>query len=115
GAVSGYVLIMRQRDMARIQNQTPRAEVDEWLRLLGQRLTAAVDEYPAAQALIARLNGADFVALFPVGGGPEVMRPVQRLRQVLDTLRFPLDSHSLSRWALALTDYTAQCTPKEVL
>jgi len=115
GAVSGYVLLMRQRDMARIQNQTPRAEVDDWLRLLGQRLTGTMDEYPATQSLVARLNGADFVVLFPVGGGPEVMRPIQRLRQVLDTLRVPLDSHNLSRWALALTDYTAQCTTKEVL
>ncbi|MER1967864.1 EAL domain-containing protein [Castellaniella sp. GW247-6E4] len=115
GAVSGYILLMRQRDMARIQNQTPRGEVDDWLRLLGQRLTATIDEYPATQSLVARLNGADFVVLFPVGGGPEVMRPIQRLRQVLDTLRLPLDSHNLSRWALALTDYTAQCTTKEVL
>ncbi len=115
GAVSGYVLLMRQRDMARIQNQTPRGEVDGWLRLVGQRLTETMDEYPSTRPLVARLNGADFVVLFPVGGGTEVMRPIQRLRQVLDTLRLPLDSHNLSRWALALTDYTAQCTPKEVM
>lgn len=115
GAVSGYVLLMRQRDMARIQNQTPRHEVDDWLRLLGQRLTETMEDYPETQALIARLNGADFVVLFPVEGGPEVMRPIQRLRLVLDTLRVPLDSHNLSRWALALTDYTAQCTTKDVL
>ncbi|HUH41365.1 MAG TPA: EAL domain-containing protein [Castellaniella sp.] len=115
GAVSGYVLLMRQRDMARMQNQSNRTEVDDWLRLLGQRLTETLDEYPQARPLVARLNGADFVVLFSVGGGPEVMRPIQRLRQVLDTLRVPLDSHNMSRWALALTDYTAQCTTKEVL
>jgi EAL domain-containing protein (putative c-di-GMP-specific phosphodiesterase class I)/GGDEF domain-containing protein len=115
GAVSGYVLLVRQRDMARLQNQTERAELDDWLRLLGRRLTEVLQDYPAAHAVPARLNGADFVVLFPVGGGPEVMRPIQRLREVLETLRIKLDSHNLSRWAFALTDYTVQCTPKEVL
>jgi EAL domain-containing protein (putative c-di-GMP-specific phosphodiesterase class I)/GGDEF domain-containing protein len=115
GAVSGYILLVRQRDMARLQNQTERGELDDWLRLLGRRLTEVLQEYPQAHAVPARLNGADFVVLFPVGGGPEVMRPIQRLREVLETLRVKLDSHNLSRWAFALTDYTVQCTPKEVL
>lgn len=115
GAVSGYVLLMRQRDMAEMLNQTDRADMDGWLRLLGQRVVAVLDEYPALRPLTARLSGNDFVVLFPVGGGPEVTRPVQRLRQMLETLRVPLDSHRMSRWALAMTDYTAGCTPKEVL
>lgn len=115
GAVSGYVLLVRQRDMARLQNQTDRADLDDWLRLLGRRLTEVLQDYPGAHAVPARLNGADFVVLFPVGGGPEVMRPIQRVREVLETLRVKLDSHNLSRWAFALTDYTVQCTPKEVL
>ncbi|HEX7387509.1 MAG TPA: LapD/MoxY N-terminal periplasmic domain-containing protein [Castellaniella sp.] len=115
GAVGGYVLLMRQRDMALLQNQNRRDELDDWLRLLGRRLVEVLGEYPEAQALPARLNGADFVVLFPVGGGPEVMRPVQRLRDLMETLRVKLDSQHLSRWAFALTDYTSQCTSKEVL
>jgi len=115
GAVSGYVLLVRQRDMARLQNQSDRQEIDDWLRLLGTRLTEVLAGYPQARALPARLNGADFAVLFPVGGGPEVMRPIQRLHELFETLRVKLDSQNLSRWAFALTDYTAQCTPKEVL
>ncbi|CAM5191871.1 GGDEF domain-containing protein OS=Castellaniella defragrans OX=75697 GN=HNR28_002040 PE=4 SV=1 [Castellaniella defragrans] len=115
GAVSGYVLLMRQRDMARLQNQNDRQALDDWLRLLGQRLVEVLQEYPQAHALPARLNGADFVVLFPVGGGPEVMRPIQRLRNLLETLRVKLDGQHLSRWAFALTDYTAQCSSKDVL
>lgn len=115
GAVSGYVLLVRQRDMARLQNQSDRQEIDDWLRLLGKRLTEVLAGYPQARALPARLNGADFAVLFPVGGGPEVMRPIQRLHELFETLRVKLDSQNLSRWAFALTDYTAQCTPKEVL
>ncbi|MGB3836909.1 EAL domain-containing protein [Castellaniella sp.] len=115
GAVSGYILLVRQRDMARLQNQSDRQEIDDWLRLLGSRLVEVLAEYPKARALPARLNGADFVILFPVGGGPEVMRPVQRLHVLFETLRVKLDSQNLSRWAFALTDYTVQCTPKEVL
>ncbi|CAM5783803.1 EAL domain-containing protein [Castellaniella caeni] len=115
GAVSGYVLLVRQRDMARLQNQSDRQEMDDWLRLLGSRLTEVLAGFPQARAMAARLNGADFVVLFPVGGGPEVMRPVQRLHELFETLRVKLDSHNLSRWAFALTDYTAQCTPKDVL
>ncbi|MBV2182504.1 MAG: EAL domain-containing protein [Castellaniella sp.] len=115
GAVSGYVLLVRQRDMARLQNQSDRQEIDDWLRLLGGRLTEVLADYPQARALPARLTGADFAILFPVGGGPEVMRPVQRLHELFETLRVKLDSHNLSRWAFALTDYTVQCTPKDVL
>ncbi|WP_322999120.1 EAL domain-containing protein [Castellaniella sp.] len=115
GAVSGYVLLVRQRDMARLQNQSDRQEIDDWLRLLGGRLVEVLADYPQAHALPARLNGADFAILFPVGGGPEVMRPIQRLHELFETLRVKLDSQNLSRWAFALTDYTAQCTPKEVL
>ncbi|MGB5806748.1 MAG: EAL domain-containing protein [Castellaniella sp.] len=115
GAVSGYVLLVRSRDMARLQNQTERQELDDWLRLLGRRIIELLNENPQTRALPARLTGSDFVVLFPVGGGPEVMRPVQRLRELLETLRVKLDSHNLSRWAYALTDYTVQCTTKEVL
>lgn len=115
GAVSGYVLLMRQRDMAEMLNQTTRADMDDWLRLLGQRVMGVLDEYPTLRLLTARLSGNDFVVLFPIGGGPEVTRPAQRLRQILETLRVPLDSHRMSRWALAMTDYTAGCTSKEVL
>lgn len=115
GAVSGYVLLVRQRDMARLQNQSDRQEIADWLRLLGSRLTEVLADYPQAHALPARLNGADFAILFPVGGGPEVMRPIQRLHALFETLRARLDSQNLSRWAFALTDYTVQCTTKEVL
>lgn len=115
GAVSGYVFLARARDMGRLQDQSERAELDDWLRLLGRRMTETLADYPQAQALPARLNGADFVVLFPVGGGPEVMRPVQHLQTLFAELRVKLDSHHLSRWAFALTDYTAQCSAKEVL
>ncbi|MFT0532034.1 EAL domain-containing protein [Castellaniella hirudinis] len=115
GAVSGYVLLVRQRDMARLQNQSDRQEIDDWLHLLGTRVHETLAEYPQARALAARLNGADFAVLLPVGGGPEVMRPIQRLHELFETLRVKLDSQNLSRWAFALTDYTVQCTPKEVL
>lgn len=115
GAVSGYVLLVRSRDMARLQNQTERQELDDWLRLLGRRVIELLNGMPQAHALPARLTGCDFVVLFPVGGGPEVMRPVQKLRELLETLRVKLDSHNLSRWAYALTDYTVQCSTKEVL
>ncbi|MBV6273951.1 EAL domain-containing protein [Alcaligenaceae bacterium CGII-47] len=115
GAVSGYVLLIRQRDMAEMLNQTARADLDSWLRLLGERIADVLSEYTSLGPLTARLSGNDFVVLFPVGGGPQVTRPVQRLRQMLETLKVPLDSHRMSRWALAMTDYTASDTPKELL
>lgn len=115
GAVSGYVLLMRKRDMARLQNQTERQELDDWLRLLGRRITETLGEFPQAKGLAARLNGADFVVLFPEGGGPETMQPIQKIQEMLESMRVRLDSHNLSRWAMALTDYTSECTAKEVL
>lgn len=115
GAVSGYVLLVRQRDMARLQNQSDRQEIDDWLRLLGSRVMEVLADYPQAKALSARLTGGDFAVLLPVGGGPEVMRLVQRLHELFETLRVRLDSQNLSRWAFALTDYTVQCTTKEIL
>ncbi|MDN5842547.1 MAG: EAL domain-containing protein [Alcaligenaceae bacterium] len=115
GAVGGYVLLMRQRDMAEMLDQSSRHEIEDWFRLLGRRVTTALADFPAVNPLAARLNGSDCVVLFPGGGGPEITRPVQSLRHLLDTLRVPLDSRRKSRWALAMTDYAAGCTVKDVL
>lgn len=115
GTVSGYVLLMRQRDMSRLQAQADHRELGDWLRVLGRRLVETLAHYPQASALPARISGTDFAVLFPVGGGPEVMRPVQRLCELLDTLRMRLDGEHLSRWAYALADYSAQCSPREIL
>lgn len=115
GTVSGFVLLARARDMAHLQNQVERAELADWLHLVGRRLGDLLEEFPDAQGLAARLNGSDIAVLFPVGGGPDVMRLVQRVQETLESLRIRLDGHQLSRWAFALTDYTGRCAIQDVL
>src|SRR3546814_15282572 len=113
GAGGGYVLLRRQRDTAEMLDESSRREIEDWLGLLGRRITTALADFPTVHPLAARLNGSDCVVLFPEGGGPEITRPLQSLRQLLDTLRVPLDSRRKSRWAVAMTEYVAGCTVKD--
>ncbi|MFT3813969.1 MAG: LapD/MoxY N-terminal periplasmic domain-containing protein [Acidovorax sp.] len=120
-AAHGHVLLFRQRDLRALNAGMARAQVDEWLTTLGQRvndlLAAAAAEQdqgrPAGQ--LARLNGSDFVVFMPGLQGPEAMHLVQQIRQALQSLRIAVAGGAWCRWAYALTDYAAAGTVGDVL
>lgn len=111
----GHVLLVRQRDLQALNSSHPRQQVDNWLRSVWQQ----VQPWLASQALVAaqpaRLNGSDFAVLLPGTWGPDGMHVVQQLRKLLQAQSLPVGGEHWSRWAFALTGYTAADSAGEVL
>ncbi|MBC7203755.1 MAG: diguanylate cyclase, partial [Pusillimonas sp.] len=59
--VEGHILLFRQRDLAAINRALSRVQVDAWLKTVGERVLAAVHQFPDIPCVLARLNGSDFV------------------------------------------------------
>lgn len=102
---SGYVLLMRQHDLARINSVMTRAEVDQWLRNVGQSIALAQQDNDAEQCLLARLNGSDFALLIHAADSSEALVKAKNVRRVLDRLRIAVEEGSLCRWTYALAGY----------
>lgn len=111
----GHVLVFRQRDLAGINRHMHRALVDQWLRMVYDRIHAAVAARRHPGAVLGRLNGSDFALLFPHSTTPVATLLAERLRAELRHLRIPVGEGELCRWALALTNYTHGARVGEVL
>jgi EAL domain-containing protein (putative c-di-GMP-specific phosphodiesterase class I)/GGDEF domain-containing protein len=122
-ASHGHVLLFRQRDLQALNADMTRANVDEWLTGIGQRVgeilatQAASGAYPPGTpgGQLARLNGSDFVVLLPGVQGPQAMHLVQQIRQMLQSLRIAVADGTWCRWAYALTDYAPSSSVGDVL
>lgn len=101
----GYVLLFRQRDLAAINTIMTRANVDNWLRNVGEQVSQVFVAAENPRVQLARLNGSDFVVLLPNIEGPDIAPLTDMLLAVLARLRVQLPSGQFCRWALALTDY----------
>ncbi|OZI70767.1 EAL domain-containing protein [Bordetella genomosp. 12] len=104
---SGHVLIFRQRDMAEINRRMHHDATDQWLRLSAAQLQQTIREQAGPQAMLARLNGSDFVALLPGLAAQPALALSERVRRELRLRRLPLRQHEWCRWAIALGRYEA--------
>ncbi|QGD28881.1 EAL domain-containing protein [Bordetella holmesii] len=104
---SGHVLIFRQRDMAEINRRMHHEATDQWLRLSATQLQQTIREHAGPQAMLARLNGSDFVALLPGLAAQPALALSERVRRELRLRRLPLRQHEWCRWAIALGRYEA--------
>lgn len=114
-AVSGHLLMFRQRDLAEINKHTPRSFTDQWLRSSSDQLSKLVREHGGPDAFIARMNGSDFAILLPGVSTPQAALITERVRRELRALRMPLAEHGWSRWALAFTAYSPGEKINEIL
>lgn len=101
----GWLLIARLRDLAEINRSLSRPLVDDWLLSMGQQLHARVIELLGEQAVLARLNGSDFVVLLDDLPVNELRRITQLLRDELLQQRIQLGSGAFCRWAFAQTNF----------
>src|SRR5690625_7749069 len=72
---------------------------------MGQQLHARVIELLGEQAVLARLNGSDFVVLLDDLPVDELRRITQLLREELLQQRIQLGSGAFCRWAFAQTNF----------
>lgn len=107
GLNGGYVLLVRQRDLARINSVMTRAEVDQWLCTVGQSIMLALQggDADVEQYLLARLSGSDFALLMHAVDRSEALEKAQSVRRALCRLQIAVEDGSLCRWAYALAGY----------
>src|SRR5690606_17024124 len=91
-------------DLAAINRALSRVQVDEWLKTVGQRVQAAVSQFPDIPCVLARLNGSDFVLLMLTPSSLDAIRLAQHVRKTLTQLQVTLREGGASRWAYALID-----------
>lgn len=116
GAVAhGHVMLMRQRDLLAINAHMTRAGADAWLATVSEQAGLVLQEHAADGVQLARLNGSDFVVLMPALAGPQAMSLVQRIREVLLSMRVTLAGGQWCRWSFALTDYSPSSSVTGVL
>lgn len=116
-ATRPYIMLVRQRDLARINLAMTRDEVDKWLYSAGQSIMLALQDKgtDVEQYLLARLNGSDFALLMHAADPAEALMKAQSVRRVLDRFRVAVDDGSLCRWAYALAGYQAGTNLGETL
>lgn len=114
-AESGHLLVFRQRDLTAINRHMPREFVDQWLRSVADRVTHFLSARNTPGALLARLNGSDFVILLPGMKAPQATVLAESVRLELRASRLPVGEGGLCRWALALADYEAGAKAGDVL
>lgn len=105
-SLSGYVLLARQRDLAAMAAALPRADVDAWLRTMGERLQEVLAEFPDTTSHLGRLNGSDFAVLLPDVQGPQALLIMQAVRRAVLDARIEVVPGRLCRSAFAMTDFT---------
>jgi len=116
GAVAhGHVMLMRQRDLLALNAQMTRAGADAWLATVSEQMGQVLQEHAGGGVQLARLNGSDFVVLMPALAGPQAMALVQRIRDVLLSMRVTLAGGQWCRWSFALTDYSPSSTVTGIL
>lgn len=106
-STQGHVILMRQRDLALINQQLSRARTDEWLQGVAAQLSSYVQTHIGEEAVLARLNGSDLALLLPGASMIEANRHAQALLTELSARRIALGEGRWCRWALAMTDYQA--------
>lgn len=113
--VGGHVLLFRQRDLQALNTFMTRAPADAWLTSMAECVDMRLTNEGLSGALLARLNGSDFIALMPGMEGPAAMQVVQQIKHDLQALRQPIGPGQWCRWAYALTDYGSGVTVSELL
>lgn len=103
--ILGHVILMRQRDLATINQQMTRIHTDEWLKELAGQLLAYAKANLGEEAVLARLNGSDLALLVPRSTMLEANRHAQALLAILSARRISLGEGRWCRWALAMTDF----------
>ena len=116
GGGGGHVLLFRQRDLQALNTFMTRAPADAWLTGMAARIGLCLKEQGPDGALVARLNGSDFIVLMPNLEGPEAIHLVQQIKHELQAIRQPISRDGQwCRWAYALTDYANTGTVSELL
>ncbi|MGE1177797.1 MULTISPECIES: cyclic di-GMP receptor LapD [unclassified Pseudomonas] len=85
-ASSGYLLLLRVKDLAGLNQRLGGQRTDELLKAVGQQLSRECARYPETQNLVTRIRGGEFAVLAPGLTREEALQLAQNLDSALGSL-----------------------------
>ncbi|CAI8869139.1 RNase E specificity factor CsrD [Pseudomonas sp. IT-P258] len=85
-ASSGYLLLLRVKDLAGLNQRLGGQRTDEVLKAVGEQLSRECAKYPETQNLVTRIRGGEFAVLAPGLVRAEALQLAQNLDSALASL-----------------------------
>ncbi|WP_130902377.1 cyclic di-GMP receptor LapD [Pseudomonas sp. Sample_23] len=85
-ASSGYLLLLRVKDLAGLNQRLGGQRTDQLLKAVGEQLTRECARYPQTQDLVTRIRGGEFAVLAPGLVREEALQLAQNLDNALSSL-----------------------------
>ena len=114
-ASSGYLLLLRVKDLAGLNQRLGGQRTDQLLQAVGEQLTRTCAKYPETQNLITRIRGGEFAVLAPGLVREEALQLAQGLDSALASLHATGATDVASVAAIGLAPFAHGDTPQAVL
>ncbi|UZE24006.1 EAL domain-containing protein [Pseudomonas sp. B21-056] len=114
-ASSGYLLLLRVRDLAGLNQRLGGQRTDQLLKAVGEQLLRECERYPETQNLVTRVRGGEFAVLAPGLVREEALQLAQNLESALASLHATGATDMASVAAIGLAPFVHGDSPQAVL
>ncbi|WP_422776789.1 cyclic di-GMP receptor LapD [Pseudomonas mediterranea] len=114
-ASSGYLLLLRVRDLAGLNQRLGGQRTDQLLKAVGEQLLRECARYPETQNLVTRIRGGEFAVLAPGLVREEALQLAQNLETALASLHTTGATDVASVAAIGLAPFVHGDSPQAVL
>lgn len=114
-ASSGYLLLLRVRDLAGLNQRLGGQRTDQLLKAVGEQLLRECARYPETQNLVTRIRGGEFAVLAPGLVREEALQLAQGLEAALASLHATGATDVASVAAIGLAPFVHGDSPQAVL
>ena len=114
-ASSGYLLLLRVKDLAGLNQRLGGQRTDEVLKAVGEQLSRECAKYPETQNLVTRIRGGEFAVLAPGLVREEALHLAQNLDTALASLHATGATDVASVASIGLAPFAHGDSPQAVL
>ncbi|AMQ85580.1 cyclic di-GMP receptor LapD [Pseudomonas sp. 22105] len=114
-ASSGYLLLLRVKDLAGLNQRLGGQRTDELLKAVGEQLSRECAKYPETQNLVTRIRGGEFAVLAPGLTREEALQLAQNLDSALSSLHATGATDVAAVASIGLAPFAHGDSPQAVL
>ncbi|MGF6284331.1 cyclic di-GMP receptor LapD [Pseudomonas silensiensis] len=114
-ASSGYLLLLRVRDLAGLNQRLGGQRTDQLLKAVGEQLSRECAKYPETLNLVTRIRGGEFAVLAPGLVREEALQLAQNLDSALGSLHATGATDVASVASIGLAPFVYGDSPQAVL
>ena len=114
-ASSGYLLLLRVKDLAGLNQRLGGQRTDQLLKAVGEQLLRECDKYPETHNLVTRVRGGEFAVLAPGLVREEAIQLAQSLDSALGNLHATGATDVASVASIGLAAFAHGDSPQAVL